>query len=309
MPEASNDPPTGVIFDIQRYSIHDGAGIRTLVFLKGCPLRCLWCCNPESQSSGPELSLNAARCIRCGLCVETCPVKAIDAQPDGDLTTDRSTCRICGACCEACPMGGRVVRGQLVTVPDLLREVERDRMFFRVSGGGVTVSGGEPLLQARFVADFLSACRHSGIDTAIETCGFARWEEFALVLAHTDTLLFDIKHVDSDAHSRLTGVGNDLILANLRHAVDSKARIVLRMPLIPGYNADPTAVKSVADLARMLGIFELHLLPYHGFGEAKYAALGRAYPLTTVRQLSAEQVGELKAAAEAGAGLLVRIGG
>ena len=186
-----------MIFDIQRFSIHDGSGIRTLVFMKGCRLQCLWCCNPESQTTTPELLLFPSRCIGCGSCREACQHMAVTAGEGGASATDRTLCRVCGRCAEACPTGARDMRGRLASVEDVLRVVERDRVFYRTSGGGVTISGGEPLLQAAFVAELLKACRRHGIDTAIETCGQAPWEDFALVLAHTDTVLFDIKHVDS----------------------------------------------------------------------------------------------------------------
>ena len=309
MPENPNDSRTGVIFDVQRYSIHDGAGIRTLVFLKGCPLRCLWCCNPESQSSATELSVNSARCIRCGLCAEACPAEAIPFKNGDDFAPDRLRCQTCGACVDACPMAGRTLRGRVVTIADLLKEVERDTLFYRASGGGVTVSGGEPLLQAPFAADFLRACHQRGIDTAIETCGYATWEDFARVLTYTDTVLFDVKHPDAEIHRRLTGVGNELILANLRRATQSTARIILRMPLIPRYTADAGTVRAIADLARALRISELHLLPYHGLGEAKYRALGKNYALDDLRQISPEKIGELKSSAEENGGVSVRIGG
>jgi pyruvate formate lyase activating enzyme len=171
------------------------------------------------------------------------------------------------------------------------------------------MSGGEPLLQTAFVADFLRVCQARGIDTAIETCGHAPWEDFARVLAYTDTVLFDIKHIDRETHRRLTGVDNALILANLRRAAESTARIVLRMPLIPKYTADPTTVHAVAHLARALGISELHLLPYHGLGEAKYDALGKRYLLLDLLPIPPEKIQELKSIAEASGGLSVRIGG
>ncbi|HSC72020.1 MAG TPA: glycyl-radical enzyme activating protein [Candidatus Methylomirabilis sp.] len=301
--------PYGLIFDIQRFSIHDGSGIRTLVFLKGCPLRCVWCCNPESQATTPELALFLSRCIGCGACEEACPNRAVSRDGAAGLVTERSLCEICGRCVEVCPAEARVLRGRRASVKEVLCEVERDDLFYRTSGGGVTVSGGEPLLQADFVAELLKVCRQRGIDTAIETCGHAPWEDFARVLAHTDTVLFDVKHADPLAHRRFTGVGNELILANLRQAVKSGVRVVLRLPLVPGVNADAGTVRSIASLARELGIAELHLLAYHRLGESKYQALGLSYPLQDLTPPTPEQIEALRRVAEEGGGLSVSIGG
>jgi pyruvate formate lyase activating enzyme len=298
-----------MIFDIQRFSLHDGAGIRTLVFMKGCPLRCPWCCNPESQLPAPELMLFPSRCLACGACREVCEHQAVVPDPAGGFATERSRCRACGRCVEACPTGARALRGRLVSVREVLDEVERDEIFYRSSGGGVTVSGGEPLFQAAFVADLLQACRRQGINTAVETCGHAPWEDFLLVLDHTDTVLFDIKHVDPTAHRRSTGVGNELILANLRRAVTRGAHVVLRLPLVPGFNTDPDAVRAVASLAREWGIAELHLLPYHRLGESKYQALGRRCLSSGPAPPSAGEIAGLKRVAAEGAGLTVRVGG
>lgn len=299
----------GLIFDIQRFSLHDGSGIRTLVFMKGCPLRCLWCCNPESQLPTPELMLFPSRCIACGGCREVCEHQAVVPDPAGGFATDRSRCQTCGRCVEACPAEARVLRGRWISVEEALREVERDRIFYRTSGGGVTLSGGEPLFQAAFVADLLKACRAQGINTAIETCGHASWEEFLPVLEHTDTVLFDIKHVDPIVHRRFTGAGNELILANLRRAVKGGARVVLRLPLVSGCNAEPGTVRAVASLARELGIPDLHLLPYHRLGESKYQALGRRCVSNGLTPPSADEIECLKRVAEEGTGLLVRVEG
>jgi pyruvate formate lyase activating enzyme len=199
--------------------------------------------------------------------------------------------------------------GNTVSVDEVLREVNKDQVFYRTSGGGVTISGGEPLAQAAFVRELLQACRRYGINTAIETCGHAPWEDFASVLAHTDNILFDIKHLDANVHSRLTGVSNKLILENLRRAVASGMSVILRMPLVKGCTADAETVRGVAALAVELGIAELHLLPYHRLGESKYRALRREYPLQGVEPLADEEIKHLQEIAEDGTGLLISVGG
>ncbi len=299
----------GVIFDIQRFSLHDGGGIRTLVFLKGCPLRCPWCCNPESQSDGPELLLFPARCLRCGACHGACAHGALLPSPAGIPGVDRARCQGCGACAAACPALARVTRGQTVALRDVLREVERDRVVFRASGGGVTVSGGEPLRQPDFTQALLEACRARGLDTAIETCGHVPWEACARVFPHADAVLFDVKHLDPVAHRRAVGADNALILANLRRAVEQGANVTLRLPLIPGFNEDAGTVRAVAALAGALRIPELHLLPYHGLGEAKHHALGRPYAPAGLRPPPGERLELLRRVAAESADLIVRIGG
>jgi pyruvate formate lyase activating enzyme len=297
---------SGLVFDIQRFSLHDGGGIRTLVFLKGCPLHCPWCCNPESQLMAPELLLAPARCIGCGACRAACP-QGVAADASSPL--DRSRCLVCGACASACPTGAREVRGRWMRVAEVLREVERDRLVYRASGGGVTVSGGEPLQQPTFVAGLLRACRLRGLHAVLETCGHAPGEECRAVFALADAVFFDVKHLDPVVHQRATGVGNEQILGNLRSAAETGVRLVIRMPLIPGFNAEASTVRDVAALARDLGVCDLHLLPYHALGEAKHTALGRRYLLPGLGTPSADSLRQLVRAAESVGPLRVRLGG
>ncbi len=277
---------TGRVFNIQRYSIHDGAGIRTLVFLKGCPLRCLWCSNPESQKGQPELGFIESRCAgveACGApCVSACPVAAIRLNEAGKAVIDRGKCDVCGMCAEACSNDALKVVGQEMTVAEVMAEVEKDRPFYRRSGGGVTIGGGEPLAQHRFTAELLETARESYLHTAIETCGHATWPHFAAVLEHVDLLQFDVKHMDPVRHEELTGQSNELILDNLRKvsSIKSPQDVIIRIPVVPGYNDSVENIGATAEFAAGLGFRSIELIPYHRMGTSKYAQYGMAYPLT-----------------------------
>lgn len=252
---------TGRVFDIQRFSIHDGPGIRTAVFFKGCPLRCAWCHNPESQRPGPELLFFAHKCVGCGKCVEIC---------DNTHTPD---CTGCGKCAAVCAHGAREISGYDITADVVLEKVLRDRAFYETSGGGVTLTGGEPLAQPDFAEDLLRKCKANGLHTAMETCGCAPWKTLSRLLPYLDLVYFDIKGIDPALHKRNTGVDNGLILANAARLKESGKEMVFRMPYIPGYNdGELDAVRNFA------GAFPLQLMPYHAIGEGKYAALGREYP-------------------------------
>ncbi len=264
---------TGMIFNIMRYSIHDGPGIRTTVFFKGCPLRCVWCHNPESISPRAQLMYRADRCVRCGACQEACPHGNI-SRVDGFFVTVRDRCRVCGACAEACYAEAREIIGRERSADDVMQEIEKDIPFFEESGGGVTFSGGEPLLQHRFLRELLEQCRGKHIHTAVDTSGFAPWPVLEPVAANTDLFLYDLKHIDDGKHHELTGVSNALILENLRRLSAFGAGVIVRMPIVPGFNDDTASIDAAGRFLSCLPGFQgVHLLPYHRAGMDKYEKL------------------------------------
>lgn len=271
---------TGIVFNIQRFSIHDGPGIRTTVFLKGCPLRCPWCSNPESQLGVPELMFSPLKCIRCGHCIAVCPASA-NVRVDNNLIVNRKICQGCGKCVDECPGSAREIVGSYVNVDDVLREVERDILFYKNSNGGVTVSGGEPATQSDFVAALLQGCVEKKLHTAVETCGYADSKDFVKIIAHTKLVLFDIKNVDSKVNERLTGYPRcEIVLDNLRMAGEKGIPIIGRLTVIPGITDSVLAVRRAAKLfAEIKNVVRLELLPYHRLGESKYEGLGRKYML------------------------------
>jgi pyruvate formate lyase activating enzyme len=270
----------GQVFNIQRYSIHDGGGIRTLVFFKGCPLRCLWCSNPESQKSGPELGFIKARCVgaaSCGApCVAVCPIDAILLSRQGIPVIDRDKCDACGKCAEACGKDALKVVGREMTVHEVMAEVEKDRAFYRRSGGGMTLGGGEPLAQHQFAGELLLAAHEAYLHTALETCGHAPWSHFEAVLKHVDLLQFDLKHMDPAKHQELTAQSNELILDNLSRVLSMKAQqdVIIRIPVIPGCTDSVQNIKETARFAVGLGFTQMELVPYHRLGVSKYSQYG-----------------------------------
>jgi pyruvate formate lyase activating enzyme len=289
----------GIVFDIQRYAIHDGPGIRTLVFLKGCPLRCLWCENPESQAIRPELLFYPDRCISCGACVEACLHAALRLSGES-LHYDRERCRHCLACTRVCPSRALERCGEPMSVEEVLAVVMRDKPFYAQSGGGVTLSGGEPLVQAEFVTALLEACKSEGIHTAIETSGHWKWAAFEPAVPFVDLVLFDIKHLDGVQHDRGTSVGNDLILDNLDLLDRRSIPVIVRLPVIPGYNdGDDVVSRTAHRLARMKSLKAVHLLPYHALGVHKYRLLGKEYRLDGIRPPAAGRMLAIKAILEA----------
>lgn len=272
---------SGMIFNIQRFSVQDGPGIRTLIFFKGCPLRCLWCCNPESQDKGMNLIFNKVKCIGCGRCIAACDAGAISDGPQGKAV-DREKCNLCGKCINACFTQAMEMAGEIKTVDELMAEILKDVALYKNSGGGVTLGGGEPMAQAELAAAVLKECRSQGINTAIETCGFAAWDSYEKVLKYTDLVLFDIKHLNSNRHKKLTGHGNERILDNFRKIAGLSKRIIARIPLIPGLNTSSENIDELGCFLRANEIAEAHLLPYHKLGVNKYASIGLEYTLDDI---------------------------
>ncbi len=267
----------GVVFDVQRFSVHDGPGIRTTVFFKGCPLRCRWCQNPEGLERKVELAHWAERCTKCGECVRACPRDAIHG--DG-AHVDRSRCDLCGLCTQACPNGALQLVGRTVRAGDLAREALRDRSFFDVSGGGVTLSGGEPTWQTAFLGALARILRREGASVGLQTCGAFSWSGLEPLLELFAFVLFDVKLADSERHRAATGSANDVILANAKRLVARGAPVTFRMPVVPGINDDVDNVRGTAELLRALQVNRIALLRYHAMGEAKLVRLGsRLAPL------------------------------
>lgn len=278
-----------LIFNIQKFSLHDGPGIRTTVFLKGCPLRCRWCANPESQSARMQLLYDRAKCLRCGRCAAGCPGGAISMAADG-IHIDEKKCISCGSCAAGCPGDALSVEGKPMAVDEVLRVCMQDAMFYEESGGGVTLSGGEPLCHPEFALALLTALKQRGIHTAVETTGCVAADVFDRVTAQADLLLFDVKHPDSERHMWGTGVGNGQILDNLRRAIAAGKAVLPRIPVIPGFNDSPDTAKRFAALLTDAGAKRAQLLPFHQFGEKKYALLGRDYDMSNVKPLHEEDL-------------------
>lgn len=297
----------GVVFNVQRFSTHDGPGIRTTVFLKGCPLSCWWCHNPESKQAQPAIIYDSKKCLGCGLCVKMCLHKAIALVEDATVL-DSSLCIVCGRCSKRCPAEALELVGKGMTVAEVLAEIEKDRVFYDESGGGVTFSGGEPLMQPEFLCALLQGCRQRGIHTTVDTCGHAQWQTLAKVSELADVFLYDIKHMDSSKHHEFTGVSNELILENLKQLSRIHNGINLRVPIIPGLNDDLENLLMTGRLAVDLGITQVHLLPYHSIGRDKYARVGEVYNLPEVQAPSPERMEQIARELRS-LGLRVKIGG
>lgn len=281
----------GIVFDIKRFSIHDGPGIRTTIFLKGCPLDCLWCHNPEGIASILEILYRENLCIRCNTCMDTCLQGAITPSEDGRPITSPDRCILCGDCVEACPTGAREITGREVTVAGMLAEIEKDIIFYDESGGGVTFSGGEPLRQPDFLFALLKACKEREIHTAVDTSGFASPQILDRIREYTDLFLYDLKLMDDEKHRRFTGVSNALILENLRRLSSRGSSIIVRVPIIPGINDDDENVTKIGEfVAALPRLPQVDILPYHATGTEKYRRLGKEYALSDTQSPSIETI-------------------
>lgn len=283
------------VFNIQRYSLHDGPGIRTVIFFKGCSLECLWCSNPESISAAAQVLFNKNLCGDCGHCDAVCPSGALPSRTDATRSIDPHLCTRCGKCTAVCPDGALKLVGKQYTIDDLVEEAMKDAPFYSQSGGGVTVSGGEPLLQADAVASLLERLVGLAVHTAVETAGNVQWDSFARVIPHVDLFLFDVKHLDPVQHKRFTGHTNERIFDNLRRLGETEAQVLVRMPVIPNLNDKSDDMLRFIDIAnRIRGLQGVELLPYHDFGVNKHAASGRRYALHDAKPPSPEHMRRLR---------------
>ena len=297
----------GLIFNLVQGSFVDGYGIRTTIFLKGCPLRCTWCCNPEGQSFQKELSVADDKCSSCGDCLDVCPAHALSLV-DGLVQVDRTRCQVCGTCISACTRGVFSIFGTEYTVDEIFEIIRRDKPFYEASGGGLTIGGGEATCWPDFVLALITRCQQEGIHTAIDTCGYITSEKGMVCLEAADLLLFDLKGLDPVQHQKNTGKSNQVILQTLKHMNDIRKPVIIRIPYIPGYNDDPDMIRREAELLSTLSCVErVDIIPKHEFGKIKYKQIGMDY-LLNAGDVSEEKQQELLKLFSS-YGLHVQIGG
>lgn len=300
---------TGIIFNIQKYSIHDGPGIRTTVFFKGCPLRCPWCHNPEGQSPKPELALWSSRCLKeCQECLVVCDRMALSKR-DSLLSLDKDKCDLCGKCAEVCPSRAIEIAGRKLSVEEVMEEVEKDLMFHDESGGGVTFSGGEPLMQPEFLCALLEESKKNGIHTTVDTCGFVPPDVLDKIYDKVDLFLYDLKIMDDEKHRQFTGGSNKIVLENLKRLDEKGKEVIVRIPIIPGVNDDEKNIEETLDFLRSLkNIRRISLLPYHDLGKEKYKRFTLPYKIGSIQPPSREVMEKIKKKFES-SGYQVTIGG
>lgn len=287
------------IFNKQKYNMYDGPGVRTMVFFKGCPLRCKWCSNPEGLEKKYQIMLKPTLCTSCGACVPACPVKIHKIAADGTHTINRKVdCIGCGKCVDVCMNDALKVTGEMATISELLDYIEEDRAFYEQSGGGVTLGGGEVTSQPEAAKNLLMACKQVGINTAIETCGYAKKENILEIAEFTDLILFDMKHIDPDKHFELTGVRNETILENLEELLRRRYNVKIRMPMLKGINDSEAEIRGVIDFLMPYKEYKnfkgIDLLPYHKLGVNKYTQLGMEYPIAGDPSLSEEDLDRIE---------------
>lgn len=296
----------GLVFDIKKFAVDDGPGIRTTIFLKGCPMRCLWCHNPEGQTSALELMYRYKKCIKCGECVGVCPNNALVSRKK--LSINRKICSLCGDCAKKCPSEALAIIGKKTSVEGVMREIGKDSAFYEESEGGITISGGEPLLQIDFTDAILSECKKRDIHTAVDTCGYASRKAIEKIKDKTDLFLYDLKVMNDAKHRKYTGKSNRQILRNFKILAENGNNLLVRFPLIPGINDDKENVNKTVDFILSYGIKRVCLLPYHRAGIEKYRSLGRRYYLGFIKTPSEQRLNSIKEQLE-DSGLIVKIGG
>lgn len=304
-----NKELVGKVFDIQGFTVNDGPGVRTEIFLKGCPLRCLWCHSPESQAPYPQVAWYEVRCIGvkdCGDCLKVCPQGALkkgkviysktQKAEIQIIELDREACDNCGKCTEVCQAEALAMAGKDMTVAELMARIDKDRPFFRRSGGGVTISGGEPMLQKKFTKALLKECKNQGLHTCLDTSGYAKWEHYKDILQYVDLVLYDIKHMDTEQSRVLTGVPNELILENARKMAANGVALQIRIPIIPGYNDSEENLRAASQFCLELGpaVKLVQILPYHRLGAVKYESLQKKYALASLEPPSNEHMDNCK---------------